>query len=95
MTAKEILKQPITIAVALAGAVGHALGIGPITAVVSVLWTNISTLFTALSIAGLTLAPQVAWLPAGPLTTAALIAGGAYVLKLLDRIVDRIESRLD
>jgi len=52
-------------------------------------------LFTALSISGLTLAPQVPWLPAGPLTTAALIAGGAYVLKLFDRIVDRIDSRLD
>ena len=95
MTAKDILKEPITIAVATAGAIAHALGFGPVTAIVGVLWANVSTLFTALSISGLTLAPQIAWLPKGPLTTAALVAGGAYVLKLSDRIIDRIQTRLD
>jgi Flp pilus assembly pilin Flp len=93
-SATEILKNPITIAVSIATAIGHMLGIGPITAVVSVLWANVSTLFTALSIAGLTLGPELAWIPEGPLTAAALIAGGAYVLKLLDRVFDQIQAKL-
>lgn len=93
-TVTEILKNPFTIAIGAATALGHFLGIGPITAVVSVLWMNISTLFTALSIAGLTLGPELAWIPEAELTALALIAGGLYVLKLLDRVFDQIQAKL-
>ncbi|MFD1634626.1 hypothetical protein ACOZ4L_02710 [Haloplanus ruber] len=90
----SFLTDPLTVAVSLAAALGHALGVTWIQAFVAVLWANVSTLFTALSITGWSLAPRVAWLPEGPLTAAALVAGGAYVLKLIDRVYDQMENRL-
>lgn len=93
-TAKDILTDPLTVALSVGAAIAHALGIGWIQAIVAVLWGQLSTLFTALSIAGMTLAPRVEWLPEGPLTAAALVAGGLYVAKLGDSIIDQIEARL-
>lgn len=91
---RKILTDPVTVILATLGAIAHALGVGWVQAVVSVLWTNVSTLFTALSVSGFTLAPQVAWIPEGPVTTAALVAGAAYVLKLADKMIDKIQAKL-
>lgn len=88
------LTDPVTVALSLGAALGHALGIGWIQAVVAVLWANVSTLFTALSITGWSLAPRVPWLPEGPLTAMALVAGAAYVTKLADKIIDQIQVKL-
>jgi hypothetical protein len=58
-TLKQVLTHPVTVAVGLGSAIGHAIGVPVITAAVSVVWANITTLFTALSVAGFILAPRV------------------------------------
>jgi len=95
MTLKELLTQPVTVATSAGLAIAHVLGIGWIDPVITVVLANIPTIFTALSISGFTLAPEVAWLPEETLTTLALVAGGIYVLTLVDRVIDQIQTRMD
>lgn len=86
MQLKKLITDPKTVAVTIAGALSHLLGLGIADAVVHVVWANVPTLFTAFSVSGLTLAPRVEWLPEGPLTAAALALGALYVLRLLNRV---------
>jgi hypothetical protein len=86
MELKKIITDPATVAVTVAGALSHLLGLGIADAIVHVVWANVPTLFTALSVSGFTLAPRVEWLPAEPLTAAAIAVGGLYVLRLLNRV---------
>lgn len=95
MTLKDLLTQPVTIATSAGLAIAHVLGIAWIDPLVSVLLANIPTIFTVFSISGFTLAPEVAWLPEETLTTLALVAGGIYVLTLVDRVIDQIQERMD
>jgi len=90
----EILTHPLTVAASMATAIGQALGIKYVVAVTGVVWAQVSTVFTALSVSAFTLAPEIPWLPREPLMAASLIIGGLYVLKLGDRVLDRIEARL-
>ncbi len=95
MELTDILTQPAAVATALGGALLQLLGVAWIDPFIGVLFANIGTLFTALSIAGFTIAPEVGWLPEGTLTTLTLVAAGLYVLKLLDSFVDQLQQRLD
>ena len=94
-TLTELATKPVTLATATGGALLQALGVAWIDPVVSVIFGNIGTVFTALSISGFTIAPELAWLPEDTLTTLTLVVAGLYVLKLLDRLADQIKQRLD
>lgn len=95
MELKQLLTQPAAVATALGGALLQLLGVTWIDPFIGVLFANIGTLFTALSISGFTIAPEVAWLPEDTLTTLTLVAAGVYVLKLLDRFADQLGDKLD
>ena len=95
MSVREVLTDPLTVALSSAAALMHMLGVGWIEAVVAVVWTQLPTIFTVLSISGFTLAPELSWLPEEPLTAAALVVAGLYVVKLSDDVIDQIQERLD
>jgi hypothetical protein len=95
MNVKELLTKPVTVATSVGIAIAHALGVAWVDPFISVVLANISTIFTALSISGFTLAPEVAWLPQETLTTLALVAGGLYVLRLVDRVIDQLATQLE
>jgi hypothetical protein len=95
MSIKELLTQPVAVATATGGALLQLLGVTWIDPLASVLFANIGTLFTALSISGFTIAPELAWLPEDTLTTLTLVAAGLYVLKLLDRLADQLRQKLN
>ena len=94
-SAVDVLLHPITVAASLVATIGHALQFDVIVAVTGAVAANAGTLFTALSIPAFTIAPRLSWLPQGPLTAATIVVGGVYVLTLLDRVVERIEMRLN
>jgi|GEM_PF-6198205 len=95
MELRELLTQPVAVATAAGGALLQLLGVTWLDPAVSVLFANIGTLFTALSISGFTIAPELAWLPEDTLTTLTLIVAGLYVLKLLDSLADQLKQRLN
>jgi hypothetical protein len=82
-------------ALSLGTALAHALGIKWVVAVTGAVWMQVGTLCTAFSIGSWTLAPEIPWLPAGPLQGVALVLGGLYALKTLNRSVSAIGDRLD
>jgi hypothetical protein len=95
MELTDILTQPVAVATALGGALLQLLGVTWIDPFLSVLFANIGTVFSALSISSFTLASELPWLPEGVLTKLTLVAGGLYVLKLLDRFADQLGDQLD
>ena len=96
MDLTDILTQPVAVATAVGATLLQVLGVLPwVDPVVTVLFANIGTVFTALSLSGLTIAPEVAWLPEDTLTTLTLIAAGLYVLKLLGSLTDKIRERME
>jgi hypothetical protein len=96
MELTDILTQPVAVATAVGATLLQLLGVLPwVDPVVTVLFANIGTVFTALSLSGLTIAPEVAWLPEDTLTTLTLIAAGLYVLKLLGSLTDKIRERME
>ncbi|PSP31188.1 hypothetical protein BRC64_11205 [Halobacteriales archaeon QH_10_67_22] len=95
MIVKDLLTDPLTVAIGVATAVGHALGIKFVVAISTAVWTQLGTLFSALSIASWTLAPSVPWLSTQLLQTVALAIGGLYVLKRLYRATDTITERVN
>jgi len=96
MDLTDILTQPVAVATAVGATLLQLLGVLPwVDPVVTVLFANIGTVFTALSLSGLTIAPEVAWLPEDTLTTLTLIAAGLYVLKLLGSLTDKIRERME
>jgi hypothetical protein len=95
MTLKELLTRPVTIATSGALGLAHLLGIAWIDPLIQVVIANIATIFTIFSISGFSLAPEVAWLPEETLTKLALVAGGIYVLTLVDRVIDQIQNRME
>jgi uncharacterized metal-binding protein len=94
MNVKELLTKPVTVATSAGVGLAHGLGITWLDPLVSVLLANLSTLFTALSITGFTIAPEVAWLPEETLTTLALVVAGLYVATLLDSLLDKLQTKL-
>jgi len=96
MDLTDILTQPVAVATAVGATLLQLLGVLPwVDPVVTVLFANIGTVFTALSLSGLTIAPEVAWLPEDTLTTLTLIAAALYVLKLLGSLTDKIRERME
>ena len=96
MDLTDILTQPVAVATAVGATLLQLLGVLPwVDPVVTVIFANIGTVFTALSLSGLTIAPEVAWLPEDTLTTLTLIAAGLYVLKLLGSLTDKIRERME
>ena len=96
MDLTDILTQPVAVATAVGATLLQLLGVLPwVDPVATVLFANIGTVFTALSLSGLTIAPEVAWLPEDTLTTLTLIAAGLYVLKLLGSLTDKIRERME
>ena len=96
MDLTDILTQPVAVATAVGATLLQLLGVLPwVDPVATVLFANIGTVFTALSLSGLTIAPEVAWLPEGTLKTLTLIAAGLYVLKLLGSLTDKIRERME
>lgn len=96
MDLTDILTQPVAVATAVGATLLQLLGVLPwVDPVVTVLFANIGTVFTALSLSGLTIAPEVAWLPEDTLTALTLIAAGLYVLKLLGSLTDKIRERME
>jgi hypothetical protein len=96
MDLTDILTQPVAVATAVGATLLQLLGVLPwVDPVVTVLFANIGTVFTALSISSAALAPDLAWLPEGTLKTLTLVAAGLYVLKLVDSLIDKIQQRID
>ncbi|OYR61157.1 hypothetical protein DJ71_24415 [Halorubrum sp. E3] len=95
MELTDILTQPVAVATAVGGGLLQLLGVTWLDPFASVLFANIGTLFSALSISSFTLATELAWLPEGLLTKLTLVVGGLYVLKLLDSLADQLKQKLD
>lgn len=99
-TIERILKNPfrwIVGGVTSAVVVLASIGVDPISstaALLSVLYSNATGLFTAASIAGFTVAPEVPYLPEGMLQGAALLFGVVVILSILGQIWDSIKDRL-
>jgi hypothetical protein len=88
----EFVNHPVTVLVGVFS--GLATVWEPATALAVVLWSQIGTIFSALSISAATLAPELPQLPEGSLQMAAMIAGALYVAKLLDKTADAYFDRL-
>lgn len=96
----EILKNPLAWG---SGVFGSMLGsmylfADPFTLFVvffEVVFSNATSLFTAFSILGFTIAPEVPALPTGLFKAAALVLGVIVVVKILDRVFDNVIERLD
>jgi len=95
MKIKETLTDPLSVAVGLGTAIAHAMGVPWVTAVTATIWAKASTLFTVFSISGFTLAAEVPALPEGPIQTVALALGVVYGVKLLGRVVDSYQERVN
>jgi hypothetical protein len=95
MNVKKLLTKPVTVATSAGLAIAHVLGVGWIDPLVSVLLANIGSVFTALSVSSFTLAKNVSWLPEETLTSLTIVAGGIYVLTLVDRVINQIQTRMD
>jgi len=95
MKIRQLLTQPVAVATAAGGALLQLLGVTWLDPLISVVFANIGTVFSALSISSATLAGELAWLPEETLTTLTLVAAGVYVLKLLDRFADQLGDKLD
>lgn len=60
----------------------------------SVVFTQATSLFTAGSILGFTIAPNVDWIPAMPFQLLAIAFGIVVVGKILDRVWDSFKARV-
>lgn len=90
------LRHPVTVVSGLVGAFAAVLDPNLALAVGGALWAQIGTIFTAASIGAFTLAEHVPDLePIKPaLVSIAIVAGGIYLVKLGDRVLDAVENRL-
>jgi hypothetical protein len=66
---------------------------GAIFGILAVFVQNASTIFTAGSIAGFTLAPAIPAIPADLVQGVAIVAGIVVVLKIADNLWDEMEER--
>lgn len=101
-TVRKAVKDPLSWvagAVFSAFAVAASFGVEPISAaviVLTVLYNNAMTLFTASSILGFTVAPEVPWIPARFFEAVAILLGlmvvGQIGAQVWDKVVDRLED---
>lgn len=66
---------------------------GGVAALIMVFVEQASSIFTAASIAGFTLAPEVEAIPAGAIQAIALVSGGTVVLIIGSRVWDKLKRR--
>lgn len=97
---EDALKHPIAWAsggVASIVAVVFALGGDPFgitAAIITVIVSRATSLFTGASIFGFTVAPNVDVIPAWPFQVGAIVLGIVVVAKILDRVWDSFKSRV-
>lgn len=92
-TLKEILTNPASLVSYLIAVVGAATNPAIIDALISTIWVDVSTLFTAASVSAFTLAPNLGW-STTLLEPAALLLGALLILKLLLKVFDSFEERV-
>jgi predicted metal-binding membrane protein len=93
---KRALTHPVSVLTGALTGFGFLIDPNIVIGVITALWASAGTLFTATSVAAFSVVPNVPSLsPIGPIaTTAALVAGGLYVTKLLNRVYNRIQERV-
>ena len=94
LTLREVLRHPATLASSVVAVVVGALNLPVLGAFATVAWTKAASIFTALSVAGFSLAPRVAFLPEEPLTILAIGAGLLYVGKIGYGVYQNLDTRL-
>ncbi|WP_049934658.1 hypothetical protein [Haloplanus natans] len=94
LTLREAVSHPATVASTLVAVVGGALNLPVFGALATVAWAKAASIFTALSVAGFSLAPRVAFLPEGMLTALAIAAGLLYVAKIAYGVYQNLDTRL-
>jgi len=89
---KNALDHWITVVTAVLGVLSFVWD--PAGALAGVVWSNLGTIFPAVSIAAADLAPRVDWLTQDALDSAVLVIGALYVAKLADKTIDNAQDKL-
>lgn len=97
---REALSNPLSWVVGTVGsilAVSASLGVDPITGGIiigTVIWSNATTIFTATTILGFTIAPEIGFLPEQSFQVAAIVVGFMVVGQVLAKLWDRVKTRV-
>lgn len=91
---RDIATSPIALVSAAFAALAQLASIGVIDAIAQVVWADLGTLFTVVSISASVIAPNIDTLPEEALTTLAVVIGVAYVAKLGESFVDKLQEKL-
>jgi len=89
-TIDRIVMHPLTILSVLVGSAASIVQIPFVSAVVATLWNQAGTVFAMAS-----LSASQGWLPAGTGQAAVLVAGCLFLGRMLDKLTDGIQRRLD
>lgn len=96
---EKALKNPVSWFVgSVASVVGVSAAVlsdptGGVAALLTVFIEQASSIFTAASIAGFTLAPEIPQIPSGAIQAVALVSGGVVVLTIGSKVWDRLKRR--
>jgi hypothetical protein len=80
---EAIAGHPIAKATGVSALVGVVLKLPLLVAILATVWTQVGTLFTALSVTAFSIAPKVPFIPTGLAQNTALVVGGLFVVKLV------------
>ncbi|MFB6188371.1 MAG: hypothetical protein ABEI57_00665 [Halapricum sp.] len=94
---REIVTHPASLVAGVLSLAGIAVKPALIHIVWAVVWSQIGSIFTGLSLAAFTILPRIpmpSWLQSVGVG-AALIAGAIYAAKLLDGVIERVQDQID
>jgi len=86
----DLVMHPVTVVSVLIGSVASIVQVPFVSALVATVWNQAGTVFAMAS-----LSANQGWLPPGTGQAAVLIAGGLFLGRMLDKLLDGIERRLD
>lgn len=95
MTITDIVRHPVTLVVGGFSAATTLLNVKALTIVGAYFWGHIGELFTVLSLAGFSVAPNIAQVPDDPFVVAAVVAGIVFGLKKLFEMGTELDDKLD
>ncbi|MHB9286784.1 hypothetical protein ACKVMT_07060 [Halobacteriales archaeon Cl-PHB] len=86
----RLVMHPLTVASVLLGTLGSVLQIPLLSALVSTIWHQAGTAFAVVSVSA-----SQGWLPAGTSRAAVAIVGVLFLGRMLDKLYDGVQRRLD
>lgn len=94
LTTSDIVRHPLSLATGAFGIATTLLNVPAVDIIATYLWMNVGELFTVLSLAGFTVAPNTG-LPEEPLTVAAVVAGIAFATKKIWEMATELRTKLN